>query len=84
MKLYAVFFGVDYEGENLDGIFSTRESAEEQVELSKKAHDSYCGEDPWKLGWDHRLDEESWRRSDYYLVIREITLDRKRYERLGD
>jgi hypothetical protein len=84
MKLYTVFFGVDYEGERLEGVFSTMEAAQEQVELSKKAHNYYCGDEPWEFGFDDDLDTECWRRSDLYLVISETELDRKKYERLSD
>jgi hypothetical protein len=81
MKLYAVFFGVDHEGERLDGVFSSQEKAVEQVELSKIAHggrrhDEWC--------WVERYGDHQWELRDLYLRIAEIELDKKAYEHLSD
>jgi hypothetical protein len=37
MKVFAAIEGVEYEGENVDGIYSTRKKAKARVEQLKKA-----------------------------------------------
>lgn len=76
MIVYGVFFKVDYEGESLEGVFSTLDLAREQIERSIEIHNTY-GHD---LAWTE-VEEGVWQKLDFTLEIVPITVDRKLYER---
>lgn len=74
MKLYAVWFRVQYEGDSLKGIFSTVENAREQLERCKVVHETY-GNYTWVETY-----KDVWERADLTLEIAPITVDAKSYE----
>lgn len=75
MKLYVVYFGVEYGGASLDGVFSTIESARAQIELSKKAHNFYG-----KNWYPDQFEADRWVTGDLSLFVVEMTLDELKYE----
>jgi len=85
MRLYAVYFGVNHEGEGLEGVFSSQELALEQVELSKVMHGGHRLKGGAKWLWDDRFGHDhAWSLNDLYIRLEEIELDRKVHERISD
>lgn len=67
MKVYVLIFGVDYEGETLEGIFSSKELAQAKLETLKQA-----------LGFSWQQSKTgSWWHRDTYLDIKEYTVDQQ-------
>lgn len=80
MKLYGVFFHVEYEGEDFEGIFSTEEKALDQVTKCMSMRS------PSRV-WDEMVMEDAkeygnlrrWVCDDIALSIGEIELDKEKY-----